>query len=66
MKSVTLSAFLRLIPRNPEWKRSEAMKKKRAVAMVLAVCCIRGAVAQTDGTPKNAATLVEPSKSFDG
>jgi uncharacterized damage-inducible protein DinB len=41
------------------------MKKKIAIAMVLAVCCMRGAVAQTDGTPKSAATLVEPSKSFD-
>jgi uncharacterized damage-inducible protein DinB len=41
------------------------MMKRLVVAMTLAVCCITGAWAQTDGTPKSPAAVVEPSKSYD-
>ena len=39
--------------------------KRMLVAISLAVCCMTGAVAQTDGTQKTPAAVVEPSKSFE-
>ena len=39
--------------------------KRMVVAIALTVCCMTGAVAQTDGTQKSPTAVVEPSKSFD-
>ena len=39
--------------------------KRMVVAIALAVCCTTGAIAQTDGTQKSSAAVIEPSKSFD-
>jgi uncharacterized damage-inducible protein DinB len=41
------------------------MMKQMVVAITLAVCCMTGAVAQTNGTQKSTAAVVEPSKSYD-
>lgn len=40
------------------------MRKQIVAALALAVCCMTCAVAQTDGTQKSPAAVIEPSKSF--